>query len=232
LANLSTRVYKNWVDVVGGNPPASIGQELVMFDTYNKKYWKVMFSQWTQNNKGGGFAYVRQQIIADNTFGSIIPFVHTNYGNEIDYIDNNVAITRAVNMGIYNPLIEAFYNGNPDRMVHYYMTIPNTLNQTLPHSLDNQVIEECTIIHAQNNPATFYLPFINSMKLSLNPKIIVVNSNVNKLIVTPLGTSRTESGTTINGSTNIGIGGIGGNSKHFRAVASNLWACFTPNLIP
>lgn len=63
LSNVTTRTYESWESAVNGNPPNSIGQELVMHDTLNDKYYKVMFSGWTQNNNGGGFAYTREEIV-------------------------------------------------------------------------------------------------------------------------------------------------------------------------
>ena len=45
-------------------------------------------------------------------FRSITPvrFTKTNYNSEVDYIDANVAITRANNSGPYNPLVEEGWN--------------------------------------------------------------------------------------------------------------------------
>lgn len=44
--------------------------------------------------------------------GDPVKFVKQNYGDQVDLIDTNVAITRGVNQGIYNPLVEASYDGD------------------------------------------------------------------------------------------------------------------------
>jgi hypothetical protein len=233
LANLNARTYKGWAEVSGDIPQNYVGAEAVMYDTYNKKYYKLMFTSLTAEGVGGGFSYIRQQIIADNSFGNVVEFLHTDYGNEVDYIDNQVAITRNVNQGIYNPYVESKYNGNPNTTINYYLIVPETLNQTLPQSLDNQVIEECYISHQQDAFPKFYLPLITTLNGVFNPKIYITNSTQGKALVLPIDTIRGEKtpSTSINGSSQIAI--APGQTCYFHAVEPTMWACFLsqPKLI-
>jgi len=92
-----------------------VGQELVMKDTVNDKYWAIKFTEWTQNANGGGFAYTRQLIEAGTFSGEIIYFTHSNYTDTRDVIEAGVLeITRGNNGPIYNAAVEASSNGrNP-----------------------------------------------------------------------------------------------------------------------
>jgi hypothetical protein len=72
-----------------------------MHDTINDKYYTIKFTQWTGGNNGGGFSYKRRLINAD------VVFVHTENGDEVDDIANNVGITRDSNYAIYNPYEES-----------------------------------------------------------------------------------------------------------------------------
>ena len=227
LSNITTRTYGNWVDIISENPPDYVGTEAIMYDTLNNLYYKVMFTKWTQGAVGGGFAYWRQQIIFPGSLGPIVYFEKTDYGNEIDYIDNNVAITRSVNRGIYNPLFESFYNGNPQPQVKYNLILPPIFNQGNKTALDNNTIEECYITHAQPGSAQFYLPLIQTMKGAINPKIYITNSLRGKVSVYPAITAprNVSGGTTINGTTAIGINP--GKTTYFHAVSPSLYLGLT-----
>ena len=107
LSDYQTRTYLPFVEAlafqVGNNV---LGAELVMFDTINNKYYKVVFSQWTQGGNGGGFSYTRELIINGNTFGAPVVFTKTNYGSEVDIIDTNLEITRGNAQWIFNSALE------------------------------------------------------------------------------------------------------------------------------
>jgi hypothetical protein len=77
-----------------------LGTELVMWDTVNDKYYAFKFSEWTQNNNGGGFAYTRQLINTSQLF------IKTDYSDEVDIISEGLHITRGENGWLYNPLEE------------------------------------------------------------------------------------------------------------------------------
>lgn len=46
--------------------------------------------------------------------GPLTTFVKTNYGSEVDYIDDGLAITRGIQAGIYNAAVEEEYNRDTD----------------------------------------------------------------------------------------------------------------------
>jgi hypothetical protein len=63
LSNLLTRTYTNFTSAFSyqiGN--RILGKEAVMHDTINDKYYAVKFTQWTNNNNGGGFTWQRRLI--------------------------------------------------------------------------------------------------------------------------------------------------------------------------
>jgi hypothetical protein len=43
---------------------------------------------------------------------SEVNFIHSNYGKEVDYINADINITRGLNGGIYNSVVESSWNGN------------------------------------------------------------------------------------------------------------------------
>jgi hypothetical protein len=63
LSNLLTRTYTNFTSAFSyqvGN--RILGKEAIMHDTINDKYYAVKFTQWTNNNNGGGFTWQRRLI--------------------------------------------------------------------------------------------------------------------------------------------------------------------------
>jgi len=61
LTNLSTRDYRSFYSATGGQIGNNVlDRDYVMFDTINKKYYKVKFTNWGGN--GGAVTYTRQQI--------------------------------------------------------------------------------------------------------------------------------------------------------------------------
>ena len=78
------------------------------------QYFKIKFTQWTQNANGGGFQYERQEITSGGTLvGNLVLFTKTNYGSEVDVIVPGVLeITRGVQNGIYNIVSEGSWNGS------------------------------------------------------------------------------------------------------------------------
>lgn len=44
--------------------------------------------------------------------GGDVNFIHSNYGEEIDYINSSINITRGLNGGIYNTVVESGWSGN------------------------------------------------------------------------------------------------------------------------
>lgn len=106
LSDVTTRTYlPTLFEAVGNQWPYVINKELIMHDIENDNYYTFKFGTWSAWNSGGGFSYTRRQI---NT-ASPIKFTQTAFGQEIDYIDANVAFTRANSSNasgaaVYNPV--------------------------------------------------------------------------------------------------------------------------------
>jgi hypothetical protein len=88
LANVTSRTYTTWRESLGTNVAEIVGQELIMHDLTNDKYYGIKFTQWTQGidpggEQGGGFAYERQ-------------LIDVNAGKGITFPDNSVQ-RKAVN---------------------------------------------------------------------------------------------------------------------------------------
>lgn len=80
LADLQNRNYLDLANCLNYNIGNSIvGTELVMWDTINNKYYKFLFTQWTQGGGGGGFAYTRN-LVTQTCDGTI----HFDDGSTLD----------------------------------------------------------------------------------------------------------------------------------------------------
>jgi hypothetical protein len=68
LADVESRTYTNLYAAFGSGGLGNkiVGTECVMYLPDNGKYYAVKFTQWTQNNAGGGFAYTRQELDLDS----------------------------------------------------------------------------------------------------------------------------------------------------------------------
>lgn len=107
LGNLSSRTYDTWNAAVDGGPPSSVGEELVMHDTINDKYYLIKFTQWTPGGNGGGFAYERYEIFSTVSFSR-----PDNSASTIDIIaSGSLEIKRDDGQaGIYNSVLETQYD--------------------------------------------------------------------------------------------------------------------------
>lgn len=112
IENLTARTYNTFYNSLDGYIGNLIlGKELIMHDTVNDEYHKVKFTQWTQNNNGGGFSYERTKVYP--TYGPTVYFTKTNYGSEVDVIvEGSFEITRSNNGGIYNAAVQGSWNNN------------------------------------------------------------------------------------------------------------------------
>jgi hypothetical protein len=85
---------------------------MIMHSLDSGNYYLINFTQWTQNNNGGGFSYTRQLITPTMT-SPIITFTKTNGGNQVDIIEAGVLeITRGNNGPIYNTIEEGSSGDN------------------------------------------------------------------------------------------------------------------------
>jgi hypothetical protein len=115
LSTVSTRTYDTLRNSLDGNVGYIIlGKELVMRIISTSQYFKIKFTQWTQNANGGGFQYTREELDSGgNIIGPAITFTKVNYGSEIDVIVPGVLeISRGNNGGIYNIVSEGGWNQN------------------------------------------------------------------------------------------------------------------------
>jgi len=100
----------------GGDYDWTSGSELTEMTSYDE-YYLVKFTQWTQNNNGGGFSYERRKIWANGIdvsgVESTVYFTKTNYQSEVDIIiEGRLEITRGNGGGaIYNSAVEEYWNG-------------------------------------------------------------------------------------------------------------------------
>lgn len=114
-STVSTRSYEIFSDAVNGNFSDNLlGKELVMKIISTSQYFKIKFTQWTQNNGGGGFQYERQEIDSNgDPIGDSVTFTKINYEPMVDVIvEGVVEITRGDNNnnGIYNIVTEGGWN--------------------------------------------------------------------------------------------------------------------------
>lgn len=58
-ANLVGLSFDNWVNTIGADPPASIGQNMVLHLISENIFIDIRFLSWTQGGAGGGFSYLR-----------------------------------------------------------------------------------------------------------------------------------------------------------------------------
>jgi hypothetical protein len=86
------------------------GTELTELTIYDE-YHKVKFTQWTQNNNGGGFSYERTKVYP--SVESTVYFTKLNYGTNTDVIvEGRLEIKRNNNQAIYNVAQEGGWNSN------------------------------------------------------------------------------------------------------------------------
>ncbi len=53
-----------WQIIHNGTPPDMIDKEMIMLDVQDEKFYRIKFTQWTQNNAGGGFSYIKSEVTA------------------------------------------------------------------------------------------------------------------------------------------------------------------------
>jgi hypothetical protein len=118
LSNITSRTYVDLYDIWGGGQIGSniVGEELVMHDTINDKYYKIMFSNWQQGGAAGagaGFAYDRELVYFGTTISGVARF------NDRTYFSDNVAFDN-------RPKV----NGTGVLLVGEAGQVPDTLVQT------------------------------------------------------------------------------------------------------
>ena len=85
ITNVKSRQYRTFKEAlknrIGNN---IIGAELVMHDITNDNYYKIKFTEWSQQ-QGGGFAYTRELINTDNKAGIYFPDGSVQYTSPGDF---------------------------------------------------------------------------------------------------------------------------------------------------
>lgn len=101
LSDVTRREYLTWVEMTDYAARWLPGQELVMHDIANDKYYAVKFHTW-QGGGGGAFSWSRRQINTNIFFyreGS-----NSDVSGTYDTIDTGIALARKQNGALYNPL--------------------------------------------------------------------------------------------------------------------------------
>jgi len=106
LWNIASRTYGTWkesIDSPEGNSaaPQQVGMPMILKETTTDRYWLIMFTQWTPNNGGGGFAYDRWEIFPEVFFEKIDYETST-----VDQISAGVSIARGDSGSLYNSISE------------------------------------------------------------------------------------------------------------------------------
>ena len=84
--------------------------ELTELTSYNE-YHKVKFTQWTEDENGGGFSYERTKVYP--TVESVVYFTKKNYENVVDIIiPGRLEIKRGNGGAIYNDVLENSWDEN------------------------------------------------------------------------------------------------------------------------
>ena len=111
ISNLTSRTYSTFRQALNNSIGNYIlGTLLIMHDTVNNEYHRVIFTQWTQGG-GGGFSYQRTKVYP--TSGPTVYFTKSNYSSEVDVIvSGSLEITRGNGGGIYNAAVQGGWNNN------------------------------------------------------------------------------------------------------------------------
>lgn len=108
LWDVQNRAFDTWINAIEtpstGNaaPPQYVGMHVVMHEVTTNRYWLILFTEWTPQGNGGGFAYDRYEIFP------VVYFVRPdNQFNVTDKISDGVVIARHSDHGqIYNLVSE------------------------------------------------------------------------------------------------------------------------------
>lgn len=138
--NLTGRTYSTFYNALDENiGNVILGKELIMHDTVNDEYHIIKFTQWTQNNNGGGFSYERAMVWPSE--GPTVYFTKSNYGSEVDIIySGSVEITRSNNGGIYNAAVQGSWNSSAPENTEWNSIYTESNNGS--NFKDNKIGEE------------------------------------------------------------------------------------------
>jgi len=106
LGTVNDRTFDTWRNSLNGNVGYNIiGRELVMRSTDTGQVFLIIFTEWTGNGAGGGFAYDRYEVFPSTNFyrPPLTP-------NKVDVISDGLIIKRDNAQGLYNFILESEYN--------------------------------------------------------------------------------------------------------------------------
>lgn len=108
LWDISNRTFDTWRNAITdptGNPvpPMYVGMPVIMTEQSSGGFWLILFTEWTSNGNGGGFAYDRYEIYPE------VFFDKPDYATStVDKISDGVWLARNDNGGLYNAVSETF----------------------------------------------------------------------------------------------------------------------------
>ena len=106
LTNWKQRNYTSFINAVWYYSEDLVGQELVMWDVINDKYFMIKFDNWSGSG-GAGFSYSRTEILGTNSFGPTVSFIKDDYGIQTDVIGPGIEIQRTGTSPIFNIATES-----------------------------------------------------------------------------------------------------------------------------
>lgn len=161
LSNISTtRIYDFFrTSLDGAVGDVILGKELVMRVISTSQYFKIKFTQWTQNNNGGGFQYIRTELDSNgNQIGPDITFTKPNYSLEFDIVVPGVLeIARGDNNGIYNRVSEINYTNSSPADTEWNSIYTESINgknfsyNTIGNVFQNNIIDNYFGSNDSNN---------------------------------------------------------------------------------
>jgi hypothetical protein len=116
---VETLTFDSWIATIAENPPNMVGIDMVLYLVSEDIYMDIKFTSWTSGmgNGGGGFSYERSTgDISERLWtGPITTFTKADYADwtlaeNQDRITDNVWITRADSLGIFNIALEKSYD--------------------------------------------------------------------------------------------------------------------------
>lgn len=163
LSDLTSRTYSNFYTAVGGALGENVpGSQLIMRLTGTNIYYAIQFINWTQNNNGGGFSYLKYPINLDElqvgiTFadGSILKSAQ-GIGNLKSTAENNRKIEEV----------------HGSKTINFTGISTNNITSSFSRSGNGNAVwidsATTTIDEILDNPSSFGIYDYNSIEFSLD----------------------------------------------------------------
>ena len=129
-SEFDTSLMTIWRDAVNGEPPTSVGKEMILHDVQDNKFYRIKFLSWTQGGNGGGLSYTRQEIdSAGQPIGSVINFSKENYATDVDVVSQYLTLKRANEQGLFNVTVASSFETD-EGFTHRWVSEPHYFNLT------------------------------------------------------------------------------------------------------